>query len=656
MTSSTLKFYNAIVKKIKFAKNDGVPIEVLRLQQSDVNVEFAIKLIKEVSTTSSSSNSNSNSNSSNNNTNNLNHNRNSNRNSNSKRSSNDSNCNNTAVTATGGIKTLIVEGYRCNRRIFMKHQCDKIINVIVDQLLKKQDKDKDRDKVDGQQRLRLEELYFKKCDISRNGIMALTSAMVRKKRKKTRSRTSSTGSTGSGLFFPPTAEGSPLTPTASTEDISQPPSANELCSLQILAFEQITGKGDDTSFSISALATVLKDEYCTLQELRIVSTNVGPSLLRCGTTPESVIACASASTSTRSRAGSRTRSLSITASSTGTTSNSSTSLNNNSTSKGSPIGSTSSIPAGSTSSSTSNSLIATPTMVPWVLDFSIALQLNKSLRRLVLEGVNMDDNDCLVIIDAIAQTRNTTLTEISLASNFISDIGAIAIAESIIGTGQPTLCQCQPQCQRKSLHSSTTSSTLSSTVLVASSKTTASSSTVKYNNRITKLQLQNNNIRNTGAIAIANALTYNSTVRYIDLLSNRNITVDGGGVQAMSEMLKTNTTITTIGLDGWYTSRIATKYLLDAFFYNDTVKSLLLDRSLTHGHTGVNLRQLSIRSFFLANTINTTEDEKDLIASVIIANRAGIRIAPGKTERRRNMFQFLLTTWVQESNYPNYII
>jgi hypothetical protein len=96
---------------------------------------------------------------------------------------------------------------------------------------------------------------------------------------------------------------------------------------------------------------------------------------------------------------------------------------------------------------------------------------------------------------------------------------------------------------------------------------------LKTNTSITKIDLKSNEIGDSGAVALADALKTNTSITKIDLSSN---TIGVSGAVALADALKTNTSVTTIDL-GWNEIRDAGAVALaDALKTNTTITAIEL--------------------------------------------------------------------------------
>ena len=156
----------------------------------------------------------------------------------------------------------------------------------------------------------------------------------------------------------------------------------------------------------------------------------------------------------------------------------------------------------------------------------LGLKINIPLKilnipELILYHMQLTDTQIKALAEALK--INTTLRELNLSKNFISDEGGKALAEAL-----------------------------------------------KINTTLTKLNLSKNSIGNQGASAIAEALKTNTTLTTLDFSWNY---IDIKGAKKLVEAMKINTTLTTLYLKGNYEIPNIRSYLRD----NGVVRNIKTD-------------------------------------------------------------------------------
>ncbi|KAG0345399.1 hypothetical protein BG005_001315, partial [Podila minutissima] len=107
--------------------------------------------------------------------------------------------------------------------------------------------------------------------------------------------------------------------------------------------------------------------------------------------------------------------------------------------------------------------------------------------------------------------------------------------------------------------------------------TRALAEALKTNSTLTTLGLRNNSIGENGTRALAEALKTNSTLTTLGL---RNNSIGENGTRALAEALKTNSTLTTLGLRNNSIGENGTQALAEALRTNSTLTTLDLENNL----------------------------------------------------------------------------
>jgi len=166
--------------------------------------------------------------------------------------------------------------------------------------------------------------------------------------------------------------------------------------------------------------------------------------------------------------------------------------------------------------------------------------INKQCRKLRLENNGINAKDITILTDTLY--GNTTLVELYLSNNCISDMGAHALAQ-VLSINNSTL-------EWLEIHSNN----------ITDEGAEYLADMLKTNKTLTLLGLSFNQISDRGVCSLASAITcYNETIQWLHLASNKLIT--DASVDNLIEMFTCNRSLQAVWLNDCSLSSNAMKKL-----------------------------------------------------------------------------------------------
>ena len=183
-------------------------------------------------------------------------------------------------------------------------------------------------------------------------------------------------------------------------------------------------------------------------------------------------------------------------------------------------------------------------------------------------GAIMTNDQMLIFCDCLM--NNSTLTELNLSSNEITDEGAKRLAEAI---------QVNTTLQSLDISHNT----------ISDNGIFSISDCLKINSTLCKLNLSSNKITDEGAIRVAEAIQVNTTLQCLDISHN---TLSYSGISSISGCLKINSTLHELNLTNNKITDEEVVRLTEAIKVNTTLQSLDISHN-TLSYSGISSTKIS---------------------------------------------------------------
>ena len=220
---------------------------------------------------------------------------------------------------------------------------------------------------------------------------------------------------------------------------------------------------------------------------------------------------------------------------------------------------------------------------------------NSTMQKLDLSHNSISDDGAVALAQAL---HNSTMQKLDLSDNSISDDGAVALAQALpmhkLDLSNNSISDVGAVALAQALHNSTMQKLDLSDNSISDDGAVALAQAL-HNSTIQRLYLSNNSISDDGAVALALAL-HNSTMQKLDL-SNNSISDDGA--VALAQALHHNSTMQKLYLSNNSISDDGAVALAEALHHNSILKSLWLHWNNAIGEEGT-------RALIEALTVNTS--------------------------------------------------
>ncbi len=257
---------------------------------------------------------------------------------------------------------------------------------------------------------------------------------------------------------------------------------------------------------------------------------------------------------------------------------------------------------------------------------SAVLKANQSLLKLNLKSCIITDHEALHLAEGFH--HSAALQEVNMMGISVSDLGAIAIADGLLHSKTLKVLSIGGIQGRLFLMSGTTGTTSMETThlppeltlnmscnQVGDSGATAIAEALRHNQTLTTLNMSQNRVGDSGATAIAEAVCHNQTLTTLDMSENR---VGYSGATAIVEALRHNQTLTTLDMSWNQVGDSGATAIAEALRHNHTLTTLDMSRNQV-GDSGATAIAEAVRHNRTLTTLSMSGNQVGVNGATAIA-------------------------------------